>query len=246
MEYHPPSDFSLPSPPYYRPASSVTLTCTVHDAIDTVQYQWTSTQNRSFVSWRNESSIFQRLLTAYDAGLHTCTVTDEWGNIETATTEMNLFGKCFSCHCVNVFIYKCTLHIPGMGIYVEESEYIVTSPVANNTHIHHGNCGYRCTRISFSCFTNKTDVVVAMHYPVIRRYIYSYGDYRVTDPWQKVDLASQSGLNMSVYRRGSIYDDVAFGTYSCVVSDQHSNESQQIMAVGIYESRKNYNMKHPS
>ena len=98
MDYSPPSDFSLPSPPYYRPASSVTLTCTVHDAIGTVQYQWTSTQNRAFVNWRNERRIFQRLLTAYDAGLHTCTVTDEWGNTGTATTEMNLFGKYFSCH----------------------------------------------------------------------------------------------------------------------------------------------------
>ena len=144
----------------------------------------------------------------------------------------------------NVFLYKCTLHIPGVGIYVEESEYIVNSTVANNTHIYRGNCGYRCTPISFSCFTNKTDGLVAIHYPVMRRF-----DSRVIDPWQKVDLASQTGLNMSVYRTGS-NNDIVFGTYSCVVSDQHSNESQQIMAVGVYhESRKNYyyyTMKHPS
>ena len=132
-----------------------------------------------------------------------------------------------------------------MGIYVEESEYIVNSPAANNTHIHRGNCGYRCTRISFSCFTNKTDGVVEMRYPVMmERYYdryYGYYRYRTIDPWQKVYLASQSGLKMSVNGNGNTYDDVVFGTYSCVVSNQHSNESQQIMAVGVYrESRKIY------
>ena len=93
VDYNPPSDFSLPSPPYYRPASSVTLTCVAHDAIDTVQYQWTSTQNRSFAHTKNDSSISHQLLTAHDAGIHTCTVTDHWGNTGTASTEMSLFGN---------------------------------------------------------------------------------------------------------------------------------------------------------
>ena len=93
VDYNPPSDFSLPSPPYYHPASSVTLTCVTHDPIDTVQYQWTSTQNRSFAHMKNGSSISQRLLTAHDAGIHTCTVTDHWGNAGTASTEMSLFSN---------------------------------------------------------------------------------------------------------------------------------------------------------
>ena len=70
---------------------------------------------------------------------------------------------------------------------------------------------------------------------------YGYYRYRTIDPWQKVYLASQSGLKMSVNGSGNTYDDVVFGTYSCVVSNQHSNESQQIMAVGVYrESCKIY------
>lgn len=93
VDYNPPSDFSLPSPPYYRPASSVTLTCIAHDAIGFVLYQWTSTGNRSFVHGRNGSSISQRLLTAFDAGVHTCEATDKWGNTASITTEMSLFGN---------------------------------------------------------------------------------------------------------------------------------------------------------
>ena len=102
MNYNPPSDFSLPSPPYYRPASSITLTCVVNDTIGTLQYQWTSTENRSFAHMKNGSSISQRLLTAHDAGIHTCTINDQWGNTGTASTEMSLFGTALCALCVTI------------------------------------------------------------------------------------------------------------------------------------------------
>ena len=96
VDYNPPSDFSLPSPPYYRPASSVTLTCIARDGIGFILYQWRSTGNRSFVHGRNESSVSQKILTAFDAGVHTCTATDEWGNTAAITTEMSLFGNLYT------------------------------------------------------------------------------------------------------------------------------------------------------
>ena len=93
VDYNPPSDFSLPSPPYYRPASSVTLTCVAHDTIGTVQYQWISTQNRSFANGARGKSISQEILTAVDAGIHTCRATDEVGNMGSGWTDMKLYGK---------------------------------------------------------------------------------------------------------------------------------------------------------
>ena len=83
----------FPTPSYYRPASSVTLTCILYDAIGSVQYQWTSSQNLSFVHNKTDSVIIQRLLTSSDAGIQTCIVTDMFGNTGAAKTEMELFGK---------------------------------------------------------------------------------------------------------------------------------------------------------
>ena len=94
VDYPPPFDFHLPSPPYYRPASSVSLTCVVHDdVVGDVSYLWFSTNTDSFVNGATEETIYQELLTGFDAGNHTCTVTDEMGNTGSAHTTMKLYGK---------------------------------------------------------------------------------------------------------------------------------------------------------
>ena len=64
VDYTPPSDFSLPSPPYYRPASSVSLTCVAHNAVGSVTYQWTSTNTQSFAHESTGPTIQQDILTA--------------------------------------------------------------------------------------------------------------------------------------------------------------------------------------
>ena len=92
VDYSHPAGFFLPSPPYYRPASSVTLRCIAHGAIGTVDYQWTSTQNKSFAHGARGESIFQRILTAFDAGTHSCMATDELGNTGIGLTDMKLYG----------------------------------------------------------------------------------------------------------------------------------------------------------
>ena len=95
MDYSAPSDFYLPSPPYYRPASSVSLTCVAYNAVGTVKYHWLSTNTNSFVHMATGHNITQNILTAFDAGDHTCVAEDELGNFGSAVTPMTLIGRVF-------------------------------------------------------------------------------------------------------------------------------------------------------
>ena len=93
MSYNPPFDFTLPSPPYYRPASSVTLTCISEDGTEPLQYRWSSTCSDCFTSDNSSSHISINILKSTDAGIHTCTVIDAAGETGFAITEMKLIGK---------------------------------------------------------------------------------------------------------------------------------------------------------
>ena len=93
VTYNPPSDFTLPSPPYYRPATSVTLTCYANHATGTVSYQWSSTCSSCFASSSTAQSISDTILKSSSAGVHTCTATDSHGSTGKNTTAMKLIGK---------------------------------------------------------------------------------------------------------------------------------------------------------
>ena len=93
VTYNPPFDFTLPSPPYYRPASSVTLTCRAHHASGSVSYQWSSTCSSCFASSTTAQTISETILKSNSAGVHTCRVTDGDGNTGSNNTEMKLIGK---------------------------------------------------------------------------------------------------------------------------------------------------------
>ena len=93
VTYDPPSDFNLPSPPYYRPASTVTLTCRAHSPVGSVSYQWSSTCTSCFASSSTSQSATQTILQSNDAGVHTCTATDSVNNTGRNSTEMKLIGK---------------------------------------------------------------------------------------------------------------------------------------------------------
>ena len=97
VTYSPPSAFILPSPPYYHPTSSVTLTCRAHHATGSVTYQWSSTCSGCFASSGTSQAISDSMLQSNDAGVHTCTVTDSNGNTGSNSTEMRLIGK-HQCH----------------------------------------------------------------------------------------------------------------------------------------------------
>ena len=94
MNYNPPYDFTLQTPPYYRPATSVSLTCIAINAVGPVRYTWSSTCDRSrcFAASGTSSTISKDILMSEDVGIHMCSVTDKRGNKGFATTEMKLYG----------------------------------------------------------------------------------------------------------------------------------------------------------
>ena len=81
----PPSDYNL--------GSTATLVCYAEDPTGSVRYEWTSTSTDFFAY--NSSAMFnrKRLLSAGDAGMHTCTVGDSQGNSGQATLKMIFEGS---------------------------------------------------------------------------------------------------------------------------------------------------------
>ena len=92
VTYRAPPDFNRFSP-YYRPASSITLQCIAHGATDSVQYQWQSTSPQSFTHSQTHQSISRNLLTASDAGIHTCRITDIDGTMVSTSIRILLYGE---------------------------------------------------------------------------------------------------------------------------------------------------------
>ena len=95
IQYTPTPDV-LFEPPNYRPGASVTLTCNVFGVTGPVSYRWSSTSpcsdNGCFASSSTSSYVSTSTLYWYDAGQHTCTVSDSSGNHGSSTTEMNIRG----------------------------------------------------------------------------------------------------------------------------------------------------------
>lgn len=79
--------------PFYELGSGVTLVCYAHGATGPVSYQWSST-NEAFFAY-NSTSMFNKkqLLSSADAGIHTCTVCDEYGGTAHAALEMKFDGN---------------------------------------------------------------------------------------------------------------------------------------------------------
>ena len=96
VAYNPPSDFTLPSPPYYRPATSVTLTCHAHNATGSVSYLWSSTCNGCFASLSTSQTISESVLKSSSAGVHRCKAVDSAMNVGMNTTEMRLIGTVYN------------------------------------------------------------------------------------------------------------------------------------------------------
>ena len=96
----PPSDYSL--------GSTATLICRVENATDPVSYHWSSTNANFFAKKSTAMFNRKRLLSAADAGVHTCTVTDHEGDSGQASLAMMFEGtqKIISAP----YILRCTFH----------------------------------------------------------------------------------------------------------------------------------------
>ena len=218
MDYDPPSDFTHPSPPYYRPASSVTLTCVVYDAIGSVQYKWMSSQVESFAHQLSVQHIVRNILTASDAGTHTCTVIDELGNTGSASTDMILIGKLTF---PSIYIYashhhqqiNISLFYAGAGIYVQNSELITNSSVSNNSALLFTSAYCSNCRLSFYCLSNATITDYNASILYVNGRIYSGH----SDSYLAVD-ATSSGIY--AYNR---YNNRIEGIYTCEIADSNNN-----------------------
>ena len=88
--YDPPSSFPF-TPPSYRAASALTLTCLVDDLEDStfVFYEWSSTLQQD-----EDAIVSTPYLHSYHSGVHTCTVHDSLGCTGNASITVNVVGEC--------------------------------------------------------------------------------------------------------------------------------------------------------
>ena len=97
------------SPPNYRAATPVTLTCVASGTTGSVSYRWTSTCRSCFASSSSSSTISKEFLVARDAGVHTCSVTDSSGNRGSNQTTMNIAGM--SCNLTQWMVFSSHLMV---------------------------------------------------------------------------------------------------------------------------------------
>ena len=199
MIYVAPPDFSL-SPPYYRPASSLTLSCIATGASDSVAYRWRSTHLQSFTNGVTASVHTKSLLTAYDSGTHTCTITDTDGTAVSTSVKILLHGKP-----VNTSNYFLQISLfAGVGLYVSGSYSINSQSIANNTAL---SWGYRYNRVSVRCYSKSTSDTGTIVLPNGMEYSsYNGGTYGYT-----ISRQSPAGINFYTSR----YSAPTTGIYTC-------------------------------
>ena len=99
ITYSPPDQYPDYSPPNYRAATSVTLRCVAIGVTGGVSYHWSSTCRYDCFAYSNATqTISENMLRSRDAGVHTCTVTDEEGITGTNSTTMNIVGMYISLY----------------------------------------------------------------------------------------------------------------------------------------------------
>ena len=89
--YSTPTDFNLPSPPFYRTGSTVTFVCTAYRLPEPVRYRWTSTARD--IGARNQQSLKITNMRRSDEEVYICRVTDGHGAITTIRTVLQIHGE---------------------------------------------------------------------------------------------------------------------------------------------------------
>ena len=216
VTYNPPSDFTLPSPPYYHPATSVTFTCQAYGASGRVSYQWSSTCASCSASSSRARSVSVSVLKSIDAGVHTCTVTDKSGNIGSNSTEMKLIGMKKVQH-ISMYIHGSIF--TGAGLYVDSyNDY--TAP--NNSLI---TKSYS-RQVTVHCYSNSTSTNIGYYiFPdgISKYSTFDYLDYRVN--------RETSGVYIQAERYNT--PDI-WGIFTCEIPDSDGNIVET--SIGIYSS----------
>ena len=227
VTYNPPSDFTLPSPPYYRPATSVTLTCQAHHATGTVSYRWSSTCSSCFASSSTAQSISNTILKSIDAGVHTCTATDGSGNIGSNSTEMKLIGMKEILCTIYRYVGRIFFLNTGVGFYVSSSNYLNSVAVANNSLIvRKSSSCYNC-RVDVYCYSNSTSSSAG--YYIFPNYHRKSSDNDHYD--YAINRQTHSGIR--IHSSGSQNPDI-WGIFVCELPDSEGNTVEN--SIGIYSS----------
>ncbi len=93
VNYTAPGGFYLKRP-YYRAASSLTLTCKVQGLQGNLTYNWTSDcSGGCFSQGKSTQTVKKLALQSTDSGFHTCTVTVPGGCTGNATVEIKVTGE---------------------------------------------------------------------------------------------------------------------------------------------------------
>jgi hypothetical protein len=144
VDYEVPCDYEYPSPPYYRPCTPISLRCEARGASGRVNYRWSSTNSASFVSGGTNMTVSTDMLTYLDGGLHTCCAHDAQGNRGCDRVEMV---------------------VKGMGLYIDDSEYISGAAVANNSIVVPRSSSCTNCKLDIYCCTDRAGLQMEFVFP---------------------------------------------------------------------------------
>ena len=222
VSYRAPPDFDL-SPPYYRPASSVTLSCVATGASDSVHIQWGSPHSGSFTNSNSRISpnsirSSRDRLTVHDSGIHTCTITDADGTSLSTSVHVKLYGRLISSSLCKskVALFPAS----GVGLYVYDTRGNTGYSTANNTGLSWRN-GYR---ISVYCYSNSTLDSATIVAPDDIEYA-SY-----TSSQFNIHQQHPAGIRMQTHTRSI----PRFGIYTCRMNSSTGHLRE--MSFGIYQT----------
>ena len=219
-----PPDFGL-SPPYYRPASSLTLSCIATGASDSVAYRWRSTHSQSFINRATASVRTKDFLTAYDSGTHTCTITDTDGTAVSKSVKILLNGKP-----VNVLNYFIQIKMfTGVGLCVSASYSTYCQRIANNTALSWRYKQYY--EVYIRCYSNTTSDIATIVLPNGLEYSsYNGGTYTIS-------RRSPAGINL--YTR---YSTPTTGIYTCRMTSPSGQVRDVSFGIFTTTIREYYNI----
>ena len=242
ITYSSPGTYPVYSPPNYRAASSVTLKCVASGYSGSISYHWTSTCSNCFASNSYSQTISDGILQYYDAGVHTCSVTDGLGNTGSNSTTMRIVGRfAFLCYTAAVLLINCSTfyQFAGIGIYVSFNHAHSTHTSSNSGGgvqssnsfaTVHTTTGYY-TRLSLWCYTNSSSRYVGS-------FTFPNGAVRTSHVQPAYIYRYYSGLNRLLYRNSSqnsfTLSPDAVGIYTCTRPDSEGNLLQE--HIGIYNA----------
>ena len=239
VSYTPPDQYPTYSPPHYRAASSVTLSCSAQGASGSVSYRWSSTCSSCFASSSTSSTISENMLRSRDAGVHTCTVTDSSGNSGTNTTQMHIFGKLSLAEMFAHIIISLAQHV-GAGIYVSSSRYGYAGRQASqpdNTYINVDSgtgSSYSSSRFNLYCCSNSTaSSVGSFTDPYGNTYTGNFNDLRISR--YSSGETNTGCIRMEGYEYYRNHISYTSGVYTCNIRD--STGQTQYVNFALYSGK---------